>query len=515
MNEKTTDNTGQWAALAAADFEMLLESSRALASELRLGELLAKVMDLAARVVRAESGSILLLDEGAEELYFHVTTGEAAPRLRGARLKVGEGLAGWVAQNRQPLIVNDVRRDPRWSNRVDKSTDHVTRQVVAVPLLHQGRCLGVVEGINKRGDGGFSATDRRALEIFAAQVAVSVENARLFERLRDEKENLSAVFREMSDGAVLLDGGDRVLFINEAAARVLGWPGEGAVGRPFGEVARDFETRSEADGFEWTRKSGKSLILGGVRRDLQGGRGTLLVFRDVTEEKREERMKRNFLSLVSHKLRTPLAVITGYAPLLMKDPSLGPLPQKGLAAIDAQGRRLAALVDKLLRFTALEAEDLNLTREALIPRLEIDGVLESVGGLLAESGARVQVDPEVNDLPAVRADAERFRDVFRQLVENAVKFNPKAEKIVRLSGGMEGDRVRLCVEDNGPGVPPEEIPNLFQKFHQIEDHFTGQVEGAGLGLALAKRLVEAHGGDLTAGASALGGVAFATRWPAA
>nr|HNI56377.1 hypothetical protein [Elusimicrobiota bacterium] len=74
MNEKTTDNTGQWAALAAADFEMLLESSRALASELRLGELLAKVMDLAARVVRAESGSILLLDEGAEELYFHVTT---------------------------------------------------------------------------------------------------------------------------------------------------------------------------------------------------------------------------------------------------------------------------------------------------------------------------------------------------------------------------------------------------------------------------------------------------------
>ena len=134
---------------------------------------------------------------------------------------------------------------------------------------------------------------------------------------------------------------------------------------------------------------------------------------------------------------------------------------------------------------------------------------------MAESGARVQVDPEVNDLPAVRADAERFRDVFRQLVENAVKFNPKAEKIVRLSGAMEGDRVRLCVEDNGPGVPPEEIPNLFQKFHQIEDHFTGQVEGAGLGLALAKRLVEAHGGDLTAGASALGGVAFATRWPAA
>ena len=125
------------------------------------------------------------------------------------------------------------------------------------------------------------------------------------------------------------------------------------------------------------------------------------------------------------------------------------------------------------------------------------------------------MDPGVNDLPAVRADAERFRDVFRQLVENAVKFNPKAEKIVRLSGGMEGDRVRLCVEDNGPGVPPEEIPNLFQKFHQIEDHFTGQVEGAGLGLALAKRLVEAHGGDLTAGASALGGVAFATRWPAA
>lgn len=515
MNENNSDSTGQLTALSAADFEMLLESSRALASELRLGELLAKVMDLAARVVRAESGSILLLDEGAGELYFHVSTGEAAPRLRGARLKVGEGLAGWVAENRQPLIVNDVRRDARWSNRVDKTTDHVTRQVVAVPLIHQGRCLGVVEGINKRGDGGFSATDRRALEIFAAQVAVSVENARLFERLRDEKENLAAVFREMSDGALLLDGGARAVLINEAGARFLGAPGDGALGRPFAEILKDFETREDAAGFEWTRKTGRSLILGGVRRDLQGGRGTLLVFRDITEEKREDRMKRNFLSLVSHKLRTPLAVITGYAPLLMKDPSLGPLPQKGLAAIDAQGRRLAALVDKLLRFTALEAEDLNLTREALIPRLEIDGVLESLAIFLTEAGARVQVDPGLNDLPTVRADADRFRDVFRQLIENAVKFNTKAEKIVRLSGTAEGDRVRICVEDNGPGVPPEEIPNLFQKFHQIEDHFTGQVDGAGLGLALSKRLVEAHGGDLTAGPSNLGGVAFATRWPAA
>src|SRR5262249_10899277 len=151
----------------------LLEASRALGSELRLPELLAKVMVLAARVVRAEAGSILLLDEDAGTLSFDVTVGKAGERLRGGTLKMGEGIAGWVAENRKPAVVNDVRADQRWSNRSDQITAFVTRQLVAVPLLHQGRCLGVVEGINKQ-EGEFTGADRRALEIFGSQVAVAV-----------------------------------------------------------------------------------------------------------------------------------------------------------------------------------------------------------------------------------------------------------------------------------------------------------------------------------------------------
>ncbi len=524
MTENAADQSGRLTPLAASDFELLLEASRALSSQLDLRQLLQTVINLAAQVVRAEAGSILLLDEVTQELFFDAAMGAAGEQLRGRRLKSGEGIAGWVAQNRTPLIVNDARKDARWSSRTDEKSAFVTRQVVAVPLLHQGRCLGVVEGINKKGADGFSSADRRALEIFASQVAVAVENARLFEKVREEKETLAALFREMSDGAVLVDDPGRVVYINETAARYLGTDSAAGTGPLLRALAKDFDARPDweealtgegSPRIELSRKQGKTFVLEGSLQRLLGGRGRLFIFRDVTEQKREERVKRNFLSLISHKLRTPLAVITGYAPLLLKDKALTPLPRKGLEAIDAQGRRLADLVDKLLRFTAMEADELNLTRAPLVPRFEIEAVIQEGTARLAEKGAAVAIDPMVDALPSVSADAERFRDVFRNLIDNAVKFNTRPAKDVRVAGGVEGDRVRITVEDNGPGIPAEELPKLFHRFHQIEENFTGQVEGAGLGLALCKRLLEAHGGTLTAESNPAGGVTFVTRWPRA
>jgi PAS domain S-box-containing protein len=518
MTDATSDVPGP---LTAADFETLLEASRALAGTLDLPALLRTVMELAARVVRAESSSLLLLDEKTNELYFDVALGEAGDKVKTVRLKSGEGLAGWVAANEIPLIVNEVQKDPRWTGRVDDRSDFVTRQLVAVPLLHQGRLLGVLEGINKKGGSGFSSVDRRALEIFAAQAAVAIDNARLFSHLRSEKETLGTLVSEMSDGALSVDEGGRVTLVNISGARLLGVP-EGLPGKPVEEATRSFDARpswkealasTEPVVMTLVREVGKKFILEGTFQPLREGDGWLFVFRDVTDARREERLKQNFLSVISHKLKTPLVSITGFAPLLLEDKSLSPTQRQGLTSIRDQGKKLAQLVEKLLNFATVEAESVGVTRrrERVRPLLQKAG--ESLVSEFSRQGAEVLWDEGLDALPAVSVDPDRFIEVMRNLIENAAKFNHKPRKIIRVFGRTEGPEVALSVEDEGSGIPPEDMSKIFKKFYQVEDAFTGQVEGVGLGLALSKRILEAHGGSLRVHSVLGRGSVFTARWP--
>ena len=130
----------------AEHFELLLEVGRLLSSKIELDELLTSVMQLAARVVDAETASLLLVDEATNELYFHVALG-LDPNLAKVRLKMGVGIAGATAQSAEPMIINDVRKDPRWSSKMDKDSGFVTRSILAAPILLKGRCIGVVEAI--------------------------------------------------------------------------------------------------------------------------------------------------------------------------------------------------------------------------------------------------------------------------------------------------------------------------------------------------------------------------------
>lgn len=507
--------------LTAADFETLLEASRALAGTLELQVLLKTVMELAARVVRAESSSLLLKDDKTDELYFDVALGAAGDKVKTVRLKSGEGLAGWVSANGIALIVNDVENDPRWTARVDVRSDFVTRQVVAVPLLHQGRLLGVVEGINKKGVGGFTSLDRRALEIFAAQAAVAIENARLFARERAEKDTLATLVREMSDGALLADEAGQVTLVNAAGIQLLGLPADW-FGKGAEEATRSFEARPpwkqllaarEKSPLTLVRSAGKKLVLEGTFQPLREGDGWLFVFRDVTEARREERLKRNFLSVISHKLKTPLVSIIGFAPLLLEDKSLSPSHRVALTAIRDQGKKLALLVEKLLNFSTVESETVAVNRKRSRARPLLEDVVARLATDLGHQGADVHIDESLDTLPAISVDPDRFSEVFRNLIDNAAKFNHKPRKVIRIFGRSEGPAALISVEDEGSGIAPEDVPRLFQKFYQVEDDFTGQVDGAGLGLALSKRIVEAHGGSIWVRSILGRGSVFTTGWP--
>jgi PAS domain S-box-containing protein len=497
------------ATVSADDFELLLQTNRILSSTLDLDELLRAVMEMAAKVVKAEAASLLLLDEKTNELTFNVALGAAGGRIKEVRLKPGEGLAGWVAQHREPAVVNDVKADARWSGKGDARSDFTTKQILAVPLLTKGHLIGVVEAINHKDGSPFTETDLKIFEAFSSQAAVAIENARLFTEVKGEKEKLATIFGEMSDGAALVGPDGKIRLINPTACSFFGVEPEKALGMTLWDLAEGYmsvpplgmlgERKEPTAAAELKRKEGKAFYLSCAFNRLSGPAGApvgdLLVIRDVTESRKEELLKRNFLSLVSHKLKTPLVTISGYAPLLLEDPgSLNDFQIKALQTIKGQGLYLASLVDKLISFSLVESETLDLVRKPVSLKTLFDEVVLHMKPYLEGRRAKIELSPDFTALPKVQADPERMREVLRNLLENAVKFNPKDDRRVWVDGQEDHDKVRVTIKDDGPGVPPEEQGRIFQKFYQIEDSFTGQVEGAGLGLALVRRIVEAHGG---------------------
>jgi len=493
--------------------QLLLEAGQLLSSKRELGELLPAVLELSSRLVDAESASLLLLDEKTQTLYFDVALGlgEEASRLR---LPLGKGIAGSVAQDRRPALINDVRRDPRWSPEMDKQSGFITRSVLAVPMTFKGKLVGVLEAINKR-SGSFAEKDLQTFTAFASQVSVSIENARLFSSLREERFRLQTVFAQMADGAILTDKTGRVLLANETAHKYLadgdvfwiaGALKDLKITPPLEEL---FKSEASCQAFEAVREGPKKLVLAGkaTRIDLgQGKRGSdgkaapepgwLCVFHDVTEERLKEKLKRTSLSLISHKLKTPLASIIGYSDLLREDftGKAGSDPQlKAAQSIYVQGRKLADLVNKLLNYTTLEDTSTPLAMAPCSVDEIMAETLKSMEEWLTERNATVLYDPSSI---VVVGEKYQLEGVLKNLIENAVKFDPKPERRVAVSARSGDGRALISVKDSGPGIPPEDQEKIYSQFHQVESSFTGQVEGWGLGLPFVKKVVEHHGGNV-------------------
>lgn len=483
--------------------EGLLEVAGLLSAQLEPARLLPSITRLAARVAEAETASLLLVDPASGELYFDVALG-LPPELQKTRLKPGQGIAGWVAAEGRPLVVADVRADPRWDSGMDRRTGFTTRSILAVPMKSAGRVLGVIEVINKR-RGRFGEPDRGVLEAFAAQAAIALENARLFATVSGEKRKFETVLAEMGEGALLADAKGSTRLANASAASLLGLSaveglgvGTGALETAFAGfrvepplerlLAGDSEQR-----FEAVREAPKPLVLAGTVRPLSDG--ALWVFRDVTAERHEEALKQEFFSLISHKLRTPLVSVLGFCDVLLKDPALGEQQRQAVRVISDRGRSLAALVDKLLKFTWLHgAHAAGLRKESV-----------AVERLLRHASR--QFEPEIDDGRLrlekgegldlrVLAEPKLAADALAYLIENAYRFNPKQVRRVQVSARAAEAAVEVSVADDGPGIPPEERRRVFKKFYQVEAKFTGQVEGWGLGLPFVDQAMKAHGGSV-------------------
>jgi len=336
---------------------------------------------------------------------------------------------------------------------------------------------------------------------------MAAANAVLFAAIRQEKQKIETVFSQTREGMVWTDAGGRILLMNPSARALLGGtePASGLLRDALAAFAAQpaLETvltgRARITPVEFKRTDPKLLILSGVADRLgteKDPAGLLFVFHDATLEKRGETLARNFLSIVSHKLRTPLAVALGYLELMLGEQGLGEQERKLLEKIREQNEQLRVLVEKLMVFTlAQNPENIVLDKTPTKLADVVDEALKTVASRLDDAAVAVDWPREAaRALPEAPVDSRMLREAVANLLENAVKFNRGERKEVGVSVARVDEGWRIAVRDNGPGVPSEEHPKLFRKFYQIDDDFTGQVPGFGLGLAFVKSIAEAHGG---------------------
>ena len=328
-----------------------------------------------------------------------------------------------------------------------------------------------------------------------------------------EREKFHAVIQDLSHGIIITDGQWRVETASRRAADLLGWPDEDLTGRPLDELLAPFQVEPSPEALrqsmvrsvtvELTQEDRRPpRYLAGRYTRIEGSHGELhnaaLVFRDISEMRQKEKLKRDFLSLISHKLKTPLTIAGGYLSLIDQG-KYGELPPAVADSIRislAKIRELGDLIEKVLSYAGLTATE-----------LERAGQLVPVGELIGRTRERIEqrypgravtwvVDVPA-DLPRARAPEELLSIVVDNLLDNAVKFADKSEVRVEVGAREIEDRqLQVTVRDNGPGIPSEEREVAFSDFSQLEDTFTGNVAGMGLGLSTARRLVESWGGRI-------------------
>jgi HD-GYP domain-containing protein (c-di-GMP phosphodiesterase class II) len=205
------------------ELKTLARLSAILNSTLDPREVQKRAMEAATELMKAETGSLLLVDERSNDLYFQVALGEKGAKVKEIRLRMGEGIAGWVAENGSPVIVEDVSKDPRFSKRADERSSFVTRNMICVPVRIKDKTIGVLQAINRL-DGLFNQGDQELFEMLANQVAIAIENARLMEDLRHTFYETAEALAEAIEKRDPYTGGHtkRVLDFSMATAEYLG-----------------------------------------------------------------------------------------------------------------------------------------------------------------------------------------------------------------------------------------------------------------------------------------------------
>ncbi|OGB90944.1 MAG: hypothetical protein A3H39_09585 [candidate division NC10 bacterium RIFCSPLOWO2_02_FULL_66_22] len=447
------ENARLYAASEARAIELatLREIGQAITTRLDLAAVLEAVVAGAMRLLDNPFAQIILWDEATQTLRFGAAQGPDAERVRAQTFALGRGINGTVAQTRQPMILDDYQASP---HAVPECADIVA--TITVPILFGDRLLGILHSHTTESGRRFITDDLRLFQMLATQAAIAIENARLYEQIRRHAAELD----------------DRV-------------------------KARTAELEEAL------------------------------------------RVKAQFLANMSHELRTPLNAVLGFSEVLLgRSPGdITPKQERYLRQIQAGGQRLLTLVTDLLEMTGTEGlPSFHFDRVAVQDL--VGEVLEPLAG--AARAKQVEMETHLDlSLPVVVADRRKLAQILHHLLTNAIRYTSAGGRVtvttrrlesaaVLLSGGAAvglkepqrgntagpQDWVEIRVTDTGIGIRAENLERIFRGFEQVDSSDSRQYGGAGLGLALVRRLAELHGGRVWAESDGEGrGARFIVRLP--
>jgi PAS domain S-box-containing protein len=506
----------------AMELSSLSDISKVVNSTLDLKEVLNSVMKMTSKVLEVEVCSLLLLDEAANELVFEVALGEKGDVVKEFRLKIGEGIAGWVAEKGEPLLVQDVQADARFYKKVDEKSEFITSSILAVPMKSKGRLIGVAEAINKLEDKEFSERDVEFFNAIVNQAAIAVENAKLYKSMEDkvaeterlnkilyeEKSKIESILNSMAAGVVVVDTTGAMAFLNYSARNILTYSNKNSLqnNRYYKDLMlllkKSVTREASTDKIEKMviEKEGEDVNIFNTRVSLIKGRqgevlGAICVLEDITELEKLSELKSDFVSQVSHELRTPLTSIKGATKLILRG-STGVINEKQtklLKIMNEDTDRLINLISDLLDIAKLESGKIKMKKEDFDLSDVLRQCVETIQSLAKDKNHKVF--EKFNSSLKVNADKDRIKQVVINLLSNAIKFTPPEGQIEILARQVNG-LSEVCVKDSGMGVPKEFQVKLFEKFQRADNSMTAEVQGTGLGLAICKKIVEDHGGKI-------------------
>lgn len=346
--------------------------------------------------------------------------------------------------------------------------------------------------------------------------------------LNHEKEHLSSVLRSMTDAVITLDADGRVILTNPQGERLVEewreFAGEEAAGGARSHVPGPlqalFETvvrsNKETTSTIHVRSNVYSVVMAPLYSN-SGLRGTVAVLRDVTEEHRLDKLRKDFVANVSHELRTPLSMLQGYSEALLDDIAATPEERRELAqVIHDESLRMGRLVKDLLDLARMEAGHLELNfREFPLEPL-VQRVHRKFSALCKERGIALQLEMPDAPITLRHADEDRLEQVLTNLLDNAVRHTPAGSWIAIRAARLteQGDEyVAIAVADGGQGIPREDLPYIFERFYKADKARTRGSSGTGLGLAIVKNIVDAHQGTIHAESEPGQGTAFFIKIP--
>jgi len=499
-----------------------------LTASLDLDRVLNRALELVGEAVGAEHGSLYLVDPQSDKLIHRAVMRGSEILPPGGRqipLSRHEGMAGWVMDNRQSIVVDDVQEDPRWSN--VPGTEH-NRALLGAPLVANYEVLGCIFFTSDH-DGAFSQEHVRLVEAAAQQVANSINNAELYRMIRDQAERLGvmlrsqqteaaksqAILESVADGVMVSDQAGEIILFNAAAERVLELRRDEVLGRPTADLAGlygPYADRWAPTLYEWGRQPGAytgeflseqihiadKVVSVHVSPVIHGDEylGLVYVFRDITREVMSDRIKTQFVANVSHELRTPMTVIKGYADLLLmgRAGEVNPDQRDYLERIKRHADRLSLLVNDLLDISRIEQGSVELDLTDVSLAAVINDVIGATRVRCMNEGRDIQFVTEMpEDLPPVQADSDRLIQIVNNLISNAYQYTPDGGHVA-VRAIVDGAGIQFDVEDTGIGIPAADQERVFDRFFRGEDPLVMKSAGTGLGLSIVQHLVEMHQG---------------------